>query len=765
MPLNAGTVAKRIRERTDLLVLAAILVAIQFLPGKAMPPGIYGLGLFGGATLGLHAIGIVLVYRSNRIINFAQVQIGAVAATLFTLTVRFGWPIRMVQNVCPPCIQQSTQTVYNVNYYVAIVLSLGLAFVLGWAVYTFVIKRFANAPRLVLTVATIFLAQFLAWVQGLLPGLLTTELQRESQGFNLGPSPIPFDFEVQWSPARFHAPEVLTMAAFVATLVGLYLYFRRSTTGVAIRASSENAARVATLGINSNKVTVRVWVFAAMISGVAGILQAMLVGVPGTNSLSVSLLVRILTIALIARFASVPIAAFGALVIGIFDQAVLWSFGADLIVNGLLLVAIGAVLVLQRDRASRAELEQASAWHAAREIRPIPGELRRLPAVRSWLRVLGGLGALILLGFPWAMSPSQTNLAAAGFIFGIVIVSLLVLTGWAGQISLGQFALAALGGYVAAIIHAPFPLVVLTGACTGGVAAVIIGFPALKLRGLHLAVTTMALALTVQAFLLNPRYLGKHLPSSIDRPTFFGMSLEDQRVYYYLCLVVLALVVVAVVGLRRSRTARALIAARDNDQAAQSFGINLVRLRLSAFAISGFFAALAGGLFAFHQHAVSATAFAPEVSVTMFVMAVIGGLGSVAGPLIGTAFYTILKIFSVSPLIEFFATGAGGLLILLFIPGGLSQLVYGIRDSILRRVASRHRIVVPSLVADTAASAEGARAPILPKRGAAGGEAFVPVRYRLEDQWLLGATKIDDGSDGGQRPLASSRPAQEPARG
>jgi branched-chain amino acid transport system permease protein len=350
------------------------------------------------------------------------------------------------------------------------------------------------------------------------------------------------------------------------------------------------------------------------------------------------------------------------------------------------------------------------------------------------------------------MSPSQTNLATAGFIFGIVIVSLLVLTGWAGQISLGQFALAALGGYVAAIIHAPFPIVVLIGACAGAVAAVVIGFPALKLRGLHLAVTTMALALTVQAFLLNPRYLGKHLPNSLDRPTFFGMSLEDQRVYYYLCLVVLALVVTAVVGLRRSRTARALIAARDNDQAAQSFGINLVRLRLSAFAISGFFAALAGGLFAFHQHAVSATAFAPEVSVTMFVMAVIGGLGSVAGPLIGTTFYTILKIFSVSPLIEFFATGAGGLFILLFVPGGLSQLVYGIRDAILRRVASRNRIVVPSLVADTALSAEGARAEILAKRGAAGGEAFVPVRYRLEDQWLLGET---DGS----------KTTKEPARG
>ena len=712
--------AKVLRERGDVLALLAILVAIQFFPGKPMPAGIYGLGMFGGATLGLHAIGIVLVYRSNRIINFAQIQIGAVAATLFVLLTRFGFLIRKVQQICPPCIERVTDTVYDVNYYVAIVLSLGFAAGLGWLVYTFVVKRFANAPRLVLTVATIFLAQALGWVQGLLPNLLTTEADREAQAFSLGPSPIPFQFEVTWSPAKFHAPEVLTAAAFVVVLAALFLYFRRSSTGVAIRASSENPARVATLGINSNKVTVRVWIFAALISGVAGILQAMLVGAPGTNSLSVSLLVRILTIAIVARLVSLPMAALCAVVVGIFDQAVLWAFGTDLIVDGVLLVVIAAVLALQRDRISRAELEQASAWRAAREIRPIPRELRDVTSVRSWLRGLSVIGIVVLLGFPWAMSPSQTNLAAAAFIYGMVIVSLLVLTGWAGQISLGQFAFAGIGGYVAAAIHAPFPIVIVLGALTGAVAAVVVGFPALKLRGLHLAVTTMALALTVTSFLLNPRYLGKHLPDSLDRPNFFGMDLDDQRVYYYVCLVVLALVVFAVIGIRRSRTARALIAARDNEQAAQSFGINLVRLRLVAFAISGFIAALAGAMFAFHQHGVTATAFAPEVSVTMFVMAVIGGLGSVAGPLIGALFNGILQVLGASVLVTLFATGLGGLALLLFAPGGLSQVVFGVRDSILRRVASRNRIVVPSLIADIAQT-DRPRAAIAPKRASGGG--------------------------------------------
>ncbi len=743
-----------LRDRNDVLALVVILLSIQFFPGKAVPGGIYGLGVVGGAAIALHAIGIVLIYRSNRIINFAQVGVGAVAASLFILLTKFFPLVRLVRTVCPPCIEGASfergvsvvsPSIYNVNYYVSLVLSLLFVLALGWGVYVFVIKRFANAPRLVLTVATIFLAQFLGFFQAGLPRILTSEDQREFGGFNLGPSRIPFQFEMQIAPARFHAPEVLTVVAFAVAVAGLFVYFRRSSTGVAIRASADNPSRVATLGVNSHSVTVRVWVFAAALSGVAGILQAMNVGASGSTNLSVSNMVRILAVAVIGRMVSLPITALAAIVFGILDQAVLWSFGSVVIVDGILLFLVGGILMLQRYKVSRAEIESASEWRAAREIRPIPTELRPLPSVRKWLRGLSVVGTLVLLGSPWAMSPAQTNLMAVVFIYAIVVMSLLVLTGWAGQISLGQFAFAAIGGYVAAMWKAPFLIVILGAAVVGAITAVIVGLPALKMRGLHLAVTTMAFALTTTAFLLNPRYLGKNLPSTLERPHFLGMNLDDQRVYYYFSLVMLALVVAAIVGIRKSRTARALIAARDNEQAAQSFGINLLRLRLGAFAISGFIAALGGALFAFHQHGVKVQAYSPEQSILMFTIAVIGGLGSVAGPLIGSAYNGGLVIFGATPLITAFATGGLGLLLLLFIPGGLSQFVYGIRDGILRRVASRNRIIVPSLLADVRLTGEVPRAPITAKVRPGGGTVFVPLRYRLGGQWLVSAKANGEG--------------------
>jgi ABC-type branched-subunit amino acid transport system permease subunit len=258
---------------------------------------------------------------------------------------------------------------------------------------------------------------------------------------------------------------------------------------------------------------------------------------------------------------------------------------------------------------------------------------------------------------------------------------------------------------------------------------------------------TLAFALTTTSLLLNPLYLGKHLPATLNRPSLLGMRLDDQRVFYYFTLVLLAGIIAAVVGMKRSRTARALIACRDNEQAGQSFGINLLRVRLMAFAVSGFLSAFAGALFAFHQHGVRIAAYAPEVSIFLFLFTVIGGLGSVSGPLIGMFFLGVMTVVNLGGMLQLFATGGGVLLILLFVPGGLSQIVFGLRDSILRRVARRYRIVVPSLVADVRQQGR-MRLPIAPKQRPGGGTSFVASRYRLPDQWALAHHGAPERSDG-----------------
>jgi branched-chain amino acid transport system permease protein len=321
-------------------------------------------------------------------------------------------------------------------------------------------------------------------------------------------------------------------------------------------------------------------------------------------------------------------------------------------------------------------------------------------------------------------------------------MSLLVLTGWAGLVSLGQFGFAAVGAWAAASSGLPFLLAVPLGTLCGAAVAVLVGLPALRLRPLTLAISTLTFAAAVPAVLLNPDSLGAALPGELQRPLLLGVSLDDQRAFYYLAVVVLLLVVGAVTGLRRSRTARALLAARDNEAAAQSFGISLFRARLQAFALSGGAAALAGALFAYQQAGVKADAFSVGQSLLVFTFAVIGGLGSVGGPLIGFAVLAVLSLTTGKhPTVFALVNGFGGVALLLMAPGGLAQLLLDVRDGVLRRIARRNGVTAPGLDRGGPAGP----APISAKTRSGGGTVFVPRRYALTGDWATGARRRAEG--------------------
>jgi len=174
--------------------------------------------------------------------------------------------------------------------------------------------------------------------------------------------------------------------------------------------------------------------------------------------------------------------------------------------------------------------------------------------------------------------------------------------------------------------------------------------------------------------------------------------------FYYLCLVFLVLVLALARSLRKHRSGRVFIGARENGRLMQSFGVNLARTRLAAFAISGFIAAVAGALYTYQQGVVEPGAFPAEKSIELFAMTVIGGLTSLPGAMLGAAFVKGLPLLpglkNVQQ-IELLTSGAGLILVLMFLPGGLAEGVYRIRDRFLRSVASKHGIHVPSLVADS----------------------------------------------------------------
>jgi branched-chain amino acid transport system permease protein len=724
-------------EVAFLLVLLGGTVAFR-LVAKEVTLGIYGLGVSSGAALALHALGVVLVFRSNRIVNFAQFSFGATAAGLFAVLVN-GIPLlRMTQAVCPPCLPRITPLQLQINYWLSAVLSLALSVGLAWLVYRLVIRRFENAPRLVLTVATIFLAQALPVISVAAARFGYSAQQREDVTSSLAAVRPPYNgtFTISQGgvPVVLQAIDVLLVLAAVIATVAVSRWMRRSATGTAVRAASENPARAATLGVDVAGVTSKIWLLVGLLSGVAGLL-AVNKG-PAPAGFDAATLTQILLVAVIARLASLTLAAVAAVVVGVVQASVLWSFGSQDVFDGALFVLVGIALLLQRYQISRADVEQASSWQGSFEARPIPAELEGVPAVRTWRRAGVLVLVLVLVGYPFVMSPGQVQTGTLIFLYAVLALALLVLTGWAGQISLGHFGLAGVGAYAAAVSRLPFPAAVLLGTLAGSAAAVLVGIPALRLRGLHLAVTSLAFSVSVSAVLLDPDALGRYLPDELPTASV-GVTISDGAPYYFFCLAVLMVVTIGVIRLRRTRTGRALVASRDNERAAQSFGVSVVRLRLSGFAVSGALAGLAGALLAYMSHGVSPQNYSPDLSLAIFLFLVIGGTGSVAGPLLGCAYAWIAYLGNVTPLFSLLLTGMGGLALLLFFPGGLARIAFDLRDAGLRRIASRNRIVAPSLMADRDLGRDPERAALLPKTNRGGGTAFVPQRYGLDDQWII----------------------------
>jgi branched-chain amino acid transport system permease protein len=730
---------KALTGRPELLVVAAVLPVLWLLPGST-PAGVYLLGVVAAAPLALHAAGIILVFRSNRFIDFAQLQIGAVAGTLFALLVNAEPVFRGVRAACPPCLESPSSGLREVSYWLSLLLCLLLSVFLGWLVYVAVVRRLDHAPRLVATVASIFLITLLAGVQRLLVNLLSTQEQRTFGGVtNAVPPPV----EQSWKVGGivFALPDLLLVVVAVVGLGGIAISLQRSATGTAIRAAAESATRAQTLGVDVVRVTGRVWMLVGALSGAAALLGTMTSPAgTGDDAAAGTALVRILTVVVIARLVSLPMAGLAALALGVVTSAVGYSTDRQDLLDGALLAVICVLLLLQRRAATRTDVDTSSSSLAGRQARPVPRELRAVPSVRSLGR--GSLLTLVvlLLAAPFLLSPSQTSSVSTTLLLAVVGMSLLVLTGWAGLVSLGQFGFAAVGAYAAAASGLPFLLALPLGGLAGAAVAVLVGLPALRLQPLTLAISTLAFAAAVPAVLLDPEALGRALPETLERPLLLGLDLEDQRVFYYLVLLVLVATVLAVAGLRRSRTARALLAARDNEPAAQAFGISVLRARLQAFALSGFLAAFAGGLFAYQQAGVRADSFSVEQSLLVFTYTVIGGLGSLGGPLLGFALLVVLSLVVTAPTIADLVNGLGGVLLLLLAPGGLAQVALDVRDALLRRIAARNGIAVPGLGSRDRVTGDGP-APITPKVRPGGGEVFVPQRYALDDQWAL-ATRV-----------------------
>jgi branched-chain amino acid transport system permease protein len=370
-----------------------------------------------------------------------------------------------------------------------------------------------------------------------------------------------------------------------------------------------------------------------------------------------------------------------------------------------------AALLLRRDRSSRADTGESS-WDGTGILKPIPAALRRVPEVRGASFALVMLAVLVVLIVPLRSQPSTVVSMSFAVVWGLVALSLVVLTGWGGSISLGQFGIVGVGAMAAGNVMARWNgdlfVAILAAVATGAVVAVLIGLPALRIRGLYLAVTTIAFAVALDSYFLNPVNFPDLVPDTILRPVLWKrFNMESQWVTFYFCLGALLVSIAIVRALRGARAGRAVIGTRDNERAADAFAVPTTRVKLQTFVLSGCIAGLAGALYVVVLAGAGQGTFKPVMSIEVFSFAVIGGLGSISGAISGVFLFRLLDFLlakyasgSAATILRLSLTGGGLLVILYFLPGGLWQYVHRQRDRYLRWVANRHGLLVPSLVAD-----------------------------------------------------------------
>ncbi len=681
-PLRIAAAAAALVAADELLFGRGRITHVGVLPlPTGIPLGILANGMVIGTLYALVALGLILVYRADRLISFAQVGLGAVPAVLALLLV----------------------TDRHVSYWAAAAVMLGGAALTGALVEVVVMRRFRRSPRLVATVATIGLAQVLAVLEIAMPALVS--------GRTLAPPEFPTPFRglrFELGGVIFDGDHIAILVVAVALMLGLAGFLRLSRYGVAVRAAAENADRAALLGIPVRRLSTLVWVVAAVCSAIAVFMRAPVTGLSPGASVSPTVLLYGLAAAVVAGMESLPLALLAGMGIGVIDQSAFFGTSKPDLSAALMLPIILGALLLRRGTVSRAFDTGVSTFRTLREFRPIPLELRATPEVR-WGRI--GLRIAVcgvLLALPLVVGSVRANFASLVVIFAIVGISVVILSGWAGQVSLGQFAFCGIGAAVAGGLavnhHADFFVTLLAAGLAGAAAALLIGLPALRVQGLFLAVVTLAFAVTVQNVVLDRQYTSWLLPgldAPVLRPIIYrAVDVRGDVAFYYVCLGVLGLAWLCARSLRASHAGRSLIAVRDNVAAAQAVGTSATRARLAAFAISGFIAAVAGALLAYQQQAVDRPTFGVLTSLEVFVFVVVGGLTSLPGALLGALYYEGLRY--VGPAIglgdlQVLASGVGVLLLLLAAPGGLASGLYGVRDRLLRAVARRHGIEVPSL--------------------------------------------------------------------
>lgn len=639
------------------------------------------LGLGSGAVYTLFGLGIVLEYRSSGVVNFAHGAMGMIIAYVYVQLTSSGSLWLLVGSV---------PLGSRLSLWPALAICAVYAAVLGILVYAVVFRPLRTASALGKAVATVGLALALEAV---------AELHFGSS--SVSASPI-----LPTKPAHFATGLVvpgdrlwLTGIA-VALAVLLWGASRFTHFGIATRAAAESEKGAILLGYSPNRIAAANWVLATVLAGVSGILFIQISSLaPNTYT---ELVVPALAAAMVARFTSFGWVVVASVVLGMLQSEMVnfnahWSW-----------VPVGAGGILPF-------IMILIAMAVRGQVLPSRGVLleRRAPKVGHPRQLGLGTGAGLALGLIglFALSSNFRMGLIQSMITAILCLSLVLLTGYAGQVSLAQMAFAGIGAFTLAKLAigtgVGFPITLLVSGLVAVPIGLLVGLPALRVRGINLAIATLAGGFAVDQYAFNASsFVGGAAGLHIPRLTLLGLNLDingrtsfqfPRPVFGVVVLVILTLLALSVANLRRTATGRHLLAIRANERAAAAAGVNVAGCKLFAFVISAFIAGIGGGLMAYQIGNLSPSAFDIFTSLTLLAVVFIGGTARIAGAIAGavllatgglvpTLLQHVINFGSYQQLV------AGGLLVMsaILYPDGIAA-TWDAPMAAVRRLLTRHR--------------------------------------------------------------------------
>jgi branched-chain amino acid transport system permease protein len=560
------------------------------------------IGISVSAIYAVSATGLVVTYITSGVFNFAHGAIGMFLAFVYwELSVNQRWPVPLA---------------------LAVTL-LVIAPAIGVALDVLVMRRLVQgaslATKLVVTLA------LLVVFQGAVLGIWGVEL-RTLPAFLEGRQ-----YSLAGLQITYH--QTITVLAALVVAFGLRFLFKRTRLGVAMRAVVDNPELCAVKGLSPNVVTAASWAMGSSLAGLAAILIA-----PGlnleVNTLSL-LVVSAYAAAVVGRLQSLPATFVGALILGVSGELVgaYVPAGNEWLANlrpALPFVLLFVALLVR----SETRLPEKLKTHAE----PAP------PPLRTGI-VLGGLAVGVALTVSGGLSPFQLLIGSKGLIFACIVLSLVLLTGLSGQVSLMQMSFVGIGAVLVGKLPAafPYPVALAVAGLVTGLVGVLVALPAVRLRGIYIALSTLAFAILMDKIVFGNRdVLGGGTTLAVERPNVFGLDFSSERALF----VVLAVVAVVFANLflivRRSRFGRLLTAVRDAPNACQTLGMDVTRAKLKVFFLSATMAGVAGAFFGGLQSRVGQLDFLYFRSLTVLLVATIFGITSVSGAFLGAAFFVVL---------------------------------------------------------------------------------------------------------------------------